>query len=169
MRRQAVGTPTTVLVLVLVIGAGACGESDEGTRLTKAAYVAEADAACLEAKSEIGANSESIPADLRGKDAFSADVTPEDRQRLAPFARRLGEIYAGLRADLAKFKPPEDDQAMIDEVLEGYETAAGRFEAAAESFTSGLAPDGTSPLLAVATPSRALADYGAGNCLSSGN
>lgn len=168
MGRQTIGA--TVTVLVLVLGAGACGESDDGgTRLTKAAYVAEADTACLEAKSEIAANSENIPAELRSKDAFGAEVTPEDRKRLAPHARRLGEIYTGLRADLARFEPPENDQAMIDEVLEGYETAAGRFQAAAESFTNGLAPDGTSPVLAVATPSRALADYGAGNCLSSGN
>lgn len=166
MRFRSMGTAT--MIIVLVVG-GACGDDDENTRLTKEAYVAEADTACAKAKSRIAENTEQIPADLRDVDPFEAGVSPEALKRLAPFAKRLGDIYEDLRTELAQFQPPEEDENRIDAILRDLGTGADRFKAASESFASGLRLTGQPPIPAVAAPSLELVEYGAGECAPSGN
>ena len=160
---------TAALALVLVMS-GACGDDgDESNRLTKEAYVAEADAACANAKTRIEENTERIPPELRAVDPFAPGATEDQLKGLAPFAAGLGDIYADLRAELAEFQPPEQDQDRINAILRGLSAGADRFKAAAQSFAKGQRLTGEPPIPAVARPSRELVEYGAGECAHSGN
>lgn len=99
MRIRAVGLAALVAA---ALGAAACGGGGggEGERLTKAEYIAQADAICKDVNDRL--------------DALGAAESIEEFAELAASAVEIQED--GL-ADLKELKPPEEDQATIDEAL----------------------------------------------------
>lgn len=85
---------------VAVAVVAGCGGGGGGDRLTKAEYIAAADAICKATNDELGA----LP-------------DPSSIEEVASLAEQAVSIEEDALAKLKELKPPEADQATIDEAL----------------------------------------------------
>jgi len=117
MRVRAAGA---VAALALAGVAAGCGGGDGGgDRLTKAEYIAQADAICKAANEKIDALGE-----------------PASLEEVAALATSAIEIQEGSLAELRALKPPEEDEATLNEayaLVEQQVEVGKKVKAAAEA------------------------------------
>jgi hypothetical protein len=101
MLRVQTRRPAAVAAAGMLVLAGCGGDGDGGERLSKDEWIEQADAICAQANEDVEALEE-----------------PTALDEIAAFTDEASGISREALADLRALRPPEEDQATVDEMLD---------------------------------------------------